>query len=139
MPENIHPERKFSLSGLFSDLARELSTLARQETQLIQAEVSGKVSDAKLGLGGTALGGGVLLVGFSILMLALVAGLNELLGATALDYPWLSPLIVGLLLLATGIPLLLWGLRNLKAGTLPLRHSGESLRRDTEVLKEQFK
>lgn len=131
-------KRGFSLANLFSDLGRELSTLVRQETQLIKAEVSEKVADAKTGAGGMAVGGGLLLVGFLILMLAAVAGVAELLGAMALDYPWLPPLIVGLSLLLIGAGVLLWGRHNLRLGELAPRRSGESLRRDTEVLKEQF-
>lgn len=137
--DDIQPERRFSLGNLFGDLSREFSTLVRQETQLIKAEVSEKVADAKTGMAELAVAAAVLLVGFLILMLALVAGLNSLLGATALDYPWLSPFIVGLVLMAAGVPLFLWGLKTLKEGTQPPQRSGESLRRDTEVLKEQFK
>jgi len=130
-------KREFSLATLFSDLSREFSTLARQETQLVKAEIAAKLADAKAGAGGIAIGGGLLLVG--ILALAWVAGVNQMLGATALNYPWLSPLLVGLALTAAGTGLLLWGRHNLKLGELAPRRSGESLRRDSELLKEQFK
>lgn len=134
-------KREFSLATLFSDLSREFSTLARQETQLVKAEIAAKLADAKAGAGGIAIGGGLLRVGILILILALawVAGVNQMLGATALDYPWLSPLLVGLALTAAGTGLLLWGRHNLKLGELAPRRSGESLRRDSELLKEQFK
>lgn len=132
-------KREFSLTTLFSDLTREFSTLVRQETQLIKAEVSEKVADAKGGAGELLAGGGVLLAGFLVLLLALVALLTDLLGPVALDYPWLAPLIVGLSACALGVGLLLLGSRSLKAGALAPRRSGDSLRRDTEVLKEQFK
>jgi hypothetical protein len=132
-------KREFSLTNLFSDLAREFSTLVRQETQLIKAEVSEKVADAKSGAGELLAGGGVLLAGFLILMLALVAFVADWLGPMALDYPWLAPLIVGFVVSAAGVGLLLLGRHNLKAGALAPRRSGDSLRRDTEVLKEQFK
>lgn len=138
-PDEPQAKREFSLANLFTDLTRELSTLVRQETQLIKAEVSEKVSDAKTGAGEIAVGGAVLLVGFLILMLAAVAGLNQMLGTTGIAYPWLSPLIIGLLVTIAGILVLLWGRHNLKIGTLVPQRSGESLRRDTEVLKEQFK
>ncbi|MGZ8218182.1 phage holin family protein [Methylomagnum sp.] len=138
-PDEPNAKREFSLGNLFTDLTRELSTLVRQETQLIKAEVSEKVSDAKAGAGEIAAGGAVLLVGFLILMLAAVAGLSQMLGATALDYPWLSPLIIGLLVSGAGIGIMLWGRSNLDSGSLTPRRSGESLRRDGEVLKEQFK
>lgn len=138
-PDEPHAKRDFSLSGLLSDLTRELSTLVRQEGQLIKAEMSEKVSEATAGLSELAIGGAVLFGGFLILLLALVAGLNELMGPVAVDYPWLSPLIIGTMALITGLVLLLRGRHNLKAGTLAPRRSGESIRRDTEVLKGQFK
>lgn len=138
-PDEPQARREFSLGNLFSDLTRELSTLVRQETQLIKAEVSEKVSDAKTGATEMVAGGAVLLVGFLILMLAAVAGLNQMLGAAALDYPWLSPLIIGLLVSGAGAGVMLWGRSNLDTGSLTPHRSGESLRRDSEVLKEQFK
>jgi hypothetical protein len=138
-PDEPQAKREFSLANLFTDLTREFSTLVRQETQLIKAEVSEKVSDAKTGAGEIVAGGAVLLVGFLILMLAAVAGLNQMLGTTGVEYPWLSPLIVGLLVMAAGVLMLLWGRHSLQIKALVPRRSGESLRRDTEVLKEQFK
>jgi hypothetical protein len=137
-PDEPQAKREFSLATLFTDLTREFSTLVRQETQLIKAEVSEKVSDAKTGVGEMVAGGAVLLVGFLILMLAAVAGLNQMLGATGIDHPWLSPLIIGLLVMAAGVLMLLWGRHNFRIDTLVPKRSGESLRRDTEVLKEQF-
>jgi hypothetical protein len=138
-PDEPQAKREFSLGNLFTDLTRELSTLVRQETQLIKAEVSEKVTDAKAGASEMLAGGAVLLVGFLILMLAAVAGLNQMLGTTGIDYPWLAPLIIGLLVSVAGIGIMLWGRQNLSAGNLVPRRSGESIRRDTEVLKEQFK
>jgi hypothetical protein len=137
-PDEPQAKREFSLGTLFSDLTREFSTLVRQEAQLIKTEVWEKVSDAKTGVGQLAIGAIVLLGGFLVLLLAVVAGLNQLLGTTADDYPWLSPLIVGGLAAIVGIGLILRGRRNLEAETLAPRRSGESLKRDTEVLKEQF-
>lgn len=138
-PDESQTRREFSLGNLLSDLTRELSTLVRQEGQLIKAEVSEKVSETVDGVQAMAIGGAVLFGGFLILLLALVAGVSQMLGATALDYPWLSPLIVGGLALIVGLILLYQGRSNLKAREMVPRRSGESLRRDTEVLKEQFK
>ena len=45
-PDEAPAKREFSLANLFSDLTREFSTLVRQETQLIKAEMSEKVADA---------------------------------------------------------------------------------------------
>jgi protein-S-isoprenylcysteine O-methyltransferase Ste14 len=138
-PDEPQAKREFSLGNLFTDLTRELSTLVRQEAQLIKAEVSEKVTDAKAGAGEMLAGGAVLLVGFLILMLALVAGVNQMLGTTGIDQPWLAPLIVGLLLSIVGAVILLWGRQNLSSGATAPHRSAESIRRDTEVLKEQLK
>jgi len=81
-PDESQAKRQFSLGNLFTDLTRELSTLVRQEAQLIKAEVAEKASDAKAGAGEMPAGGAILLVGFLILMLAAVAGPNEMLGVT---------------------------------------------------------
>jgi xanthine/uracil permease len=131
--------RGASLGSLFSEFTRELSTLVRQETQLMKAEISEKVSEAGTGMGSLAIGGAVLFGGFLILLLALVAMLQQMMGPTAADYPWLAPLIVGSIVLGIGAALLLKGRNDLKAKRLMPRKSGESLRRDTEVLREQFK
>jgi xanthine/uracil permease len=138
-PNEPQAQREFSLGGLFSDLTRELSTLVRQESQLIKAELSEKASDVGVGIGEIATGGAVLLAGLIIFLLAVVAMVTQMLGATAVDYPWLSPLIVGTLVLIVGFVLLQRGRTNLRAGNLVPRKTGESLRRDKEVLKEQFK
>jgi hypothetical protein len=138
-PDEPQARREFSLANLFTDLTRELSTLVRQEAQLIKAETAQKASEAKAGAIEVAVGGAILLAGFLILLLAAVAGVNQMLGATAVDYPWLSPLIVGFLVVATGSILLWRGAANLKPRNLVPQRSGESLRRDQDMLKEQFK
>lgn len=138
-PDESQAKGQFSLGNLFTELTRELSTLVRQEAQLIKAEVTEKASDARTGVIGMVVGGALLLLGVLILLLAAVAGLNELLGAAAIDYPWLAPLIVGLLAAIAGAIVLLWGRQNLGMRSLAPRRSGESLRRDGEVLREQFK
>lgn len=128
-----------SIGTLLGDFSRELSSLVRQEIQLVKAEISEKISEAGAGVGSIAIGGAVLFAGFLILLLAIVNGLNEMMAPTSLDHPWISPLIVGGIVLAIGIGLLVKGRHNLKADALVPRMSRDSLRRDTEVLREQLK
>ncbi|BBA36746.1 putative uncharacterized protein [Methylocaldum marinum] len=138
-PDEVTGKKEPSLAGLVTDFTRELSTLVRQEGQLMKAELSEKVSEAGTGVGSLTVGGAVLFAGFLMLLLAAVAGLNEILGTVAVDYPWLSPLIIGTIAAIVGLVLLQKGRSNLKARNLMPRKSGESLRRDSDVLREHIK
>ncbi|MBP1151086.1 xanthine/uracil permease [Methylocaldum sp. RMAD-M] len=105
----------------------------------MKAELSEKVSEAGAGVGSLTVGGAIVFAGFLTLLLAAVAALNDIMGAVAVDNPWLSPLIVGSIVLIIGLVLLQKGRSNLKAKNLMPKKSGESLRRDSEVLREHIK
>ncbi|WP_346425836.1 phage holin family protein [Methylocaldum sp. 14B] len=138
-PDEVTGKKDSSLAGLLTDFTRELSTLVRQEGQLMKAELSEKVSEAGAGVGSLTVGGAIVFAGFLTLLLAAVAALNDIMGAVAVDNPWLSPLIVGSIVLIIGLVLLQKGRSNLKAKNLMPKKSGESLRRDSEVLREHIK
>jgi xanthine/uracil permease len=138
-PDEVTGKKEPSLAGLVTDFTRELSTLVRQEGQLMKAELSEKVSEAGAGVGSLTVGGAVLFAGFLLLLLAAVAGLNDIMDTVAVDYPWLSPLIIGTIVAIVGLVLLQKGRSNLKARNLMPKKSGESLRRDSEVLREHIK
>ncbi|CAI8949810.1 protein of unknown function [Methylocaldum szegediense] len=138
-PDEVTGKKDPSLAGLITDFTRELSTLVRQEGQLMKAELSEKVSEAGAGVGSLTIGGAILFAGFLILLLAAVAALNDALGSFAVDNPWLSPLIVGSIVAIIGVVLLQKGRSNLKAKNLVPKKSGDSLRRDSEVLREHLK
>lgn len=122
-----------SLPTLLSDLTHETTTLVRQEIDLAKAEISAKVSQVGNGLASIIVGGGVAVAGFLILLQAAAAALSEFAG---LD-PWLSFLIVGLVVLIIGLIMLQAGKSKLKASHLAPRTTAESLRRDRDLVKEQ--
>ena len=122
-----------SLGDLFSDLARETSTLVRQEVQLAKAELTHSATEAGRGVAMLAAGGLVAYAGLLFLLLAIVYGLIE----TGMD-PWLSALIVGLVVLAIGAVLLLRGRESLKPANLAPTKTVESLKEDKAWAQEQI-
>lgn len=126
-----------SFTALLSDLTRELATLVRQEVQLTKAELTEKVSQAGSGASSLAVGGAISFAGFLVLLIAAVIGLNEIMEPISRTYPWLSPLIVGLIVLIIGFVLLQKGRSNLKAKNLTLHKTGESLRKDRQFVRDE--
>ncbi len=138
-PDEATGKKDPSLAGLITDFTRELSKLVRQEGQLMKAELSEEVSEAGAGVGSLTVGGAVLFAAFLILLLAAVAALNDAMGTFAVENPWVSPLIVGSIVAIIGAVLLQKGRSNLRAKNLVPKKSGESLRRNSEVLREHLK
>ena len=79
-----------SLGELFADLARESSTLLRQEVQLAKTELSQKVSGLSRDMASVAIGGLVAYAGLLAILAALIIGL-----ATAGLPWWVAALLVG--------------------------------------------
>lgn len=126
-----------TLVGLFSDLFRETSTLVHEEAQLAKAEISQKVSQLGNGVAAIAAGGAIMFAGLIVLLFAAV-------NAIALFLPpehaaWLAPLIIGLLVMIVGYVALAMGRRELKAESLKPSRTMESLRRDSQLVKEHLK
>ncbi|QBQ55755.1 phage holin family protein [Nitrosococcus wardiae] len=136
--ETHTPPENRSVTSLLSDLAREVTTLMRQELQLAKAEASEKVSQVEAGIGSLIAGGAVAFGGFLILLQFMVYGLADLLDE-GYDIPqlWVSSLIVGLVVLLIGYFLLRKGQRDLKAKRLVPRRTAGSLRRDAELAKKE--
>jgi hypothetical protein len=131
MMAQLRDER--SLGDLFSDLARETSTLVRQEVQLAKAELTQSATEAGRGAAMLAAGGLVAYAGLIFVLLAIVYGLIE----TGMD-PWLSALIVGLVVIAIGAVLLLRGRESLKPDNLAPRKTVETLKEDRAWVQEQI-
>jgi len=128
------PGRERSLVGLFSDLWRETTTLVRDEAELAKAELSDKVSQvqsAAVELGAGAL---ILYAGFLVLLWAAAMGLAQFLPPE--HAPWLSPLIIGLVVAIAGGILLMVGRNKVKAGSLKPERTMQSLRRDADMARE---
>ena len=131
------PAENRSLVALFSDLFRETSTLVHQEAQLAKAELSEKVSDVGKGIAGIAIGGAIIFAGFIVLLFAASNGLALLLPEEHAD--WLAPLIVGLAVMVLGFIALAMGKHELSSSNLTPSRTMDSLRRDTELVKEHVR
>jgi len=128
-----HP-RERSLVGLVSDLWRDSATLIRDEAELAKAEIAEKVTDLSTRISALATGAAVLFAGFLLLLSAAV-------GLLALALPeehaaWLSPLIIGGIVLAVGYALLAAARNQLKSRSFKPTQSARSVRKDMDVIKE---
>jgi xanthine/uracil permease len=131
MMAQLRDER--SLGDLFSDLSRETTTLVRQEVQLAKAELTQSATEAARGIGMLVAGGAVAYAGLLFLLLAIVFGLIE----AGWD-PWLSALVVGLVVVAIGAVLVLRARESLKPTNLAPQKTVETLKEDAAWAKEQI-
>ena len=129
-----HSEKeKWSITELFSDLTRNLTTLVRQEILLAKTEAKSKISQVGAGGAYIGAGGALLYAGFLVLLGAAVFGLSNIMPL------WLSALIVGLIVALIGTGLLLKGRNDLKAQNLKPEKTIRSVRQDIDFTKEQFR
>ena len=124
------PER--SVAALLSDLASETGMLLRQEIALLKAELQEKFGRLGQGAGALAAGGLIAFSGWLALIAAAVLGLSK-----AVE-PWLAALIVGLVVVAIGIGLLLFGRSRFGADALVPHRTLNSLRQDEEWIRDQL-
>lgn len=120
------------MGSLLSNLTDELRTLIRGEIQLAQAEMTEKAAQAGKGGASIAAAGGVLFSGLLVLLAAAVYGLDNVIpyGTT----PWLSALIVGVVVLIVGFLMLQAGRKKLqKAQHLTPERTVASFRNDKEM------
>ena len=120
-----------SLGELFAELARETSTLVRQEVTLAKTEMTDKATKAGKDVASIAIGGAVAYAGFLVILAALVLLLAEVIDT------WLSALIVGAVVLLAGYFLLQRGREALKSEDLAPRQTMETLKEDAEWAKRQ--
>jgi hypothetical protein len=120
-----------SLGELFSELARDTSTLVRHEVQLAKTEMSQKASRVGKDVGFLAAGGAVAYAG----LLALLAGVIVLLGQVI--PMWLAAIVVGLVVAGVGYFLVRRGLDALKREDLAPRQTIETLKEDQQWAKDQ--
>jgi hypothetical protein len=119
------------VAALLSDLAGETSTLVRQEIALFKAELNEKLAQIGLGAGAIAAGGVIAFSGWLALVAAAILGLSLVLA------PWLSALIIGVVVIAVGAGLALFGKSRLKADALVPRRTLNSLREDEAWIRDQ--
>jgi uncharacterized membrane protein YqjE len=121
-----------SVGDLVQRLSQQTATLVRQEMRLAQVELQEKGKRAGLGAGMFGGAGLVALYGVGAVVAAAI-----ILLATAIE-PWVSALIVGVVLLAAAGVLALLGRRQVKRATPPKPESAiESVQDDVEHVKER--
>ncbi len=123
-----------SVGSLLSTVMQEITSLVRNEAELAKTEMSEKTHQAMMALAGIAVAGAVLLGGFLTLLAALVFMLNEVLPPDMT--PWLSAIIVGVVVTVIGIVMLKAGLAKLQARNLVPNRTLNSLNTDKELAKE---
>jgi hypothetical protein len=121
-----------SLGELFSDLARETSTLVRQEVELAKAEMTQKATRIGKDIGFLVAGGAVAYAGFLGLVAAIAIGLGQL----GLPW-WLATLLVALVVGAVGAVLVMRGINALKQENLAPERTIQTLKEDVEWAKAQ--
>lgn len=122
-----------SLGELFGDLARETSTLVRQEVQLAKTEMTQKATAVGKDIGFLAVGGLIAYAG----LLALIATVIIILGMAGLPW-WLAALIVTVIVLAIGGILVQRGLNALKHQSMAPEQTIQTLKEDRQWAKEQM-
>jgi hypothetical protein len=126
-----------SIGQLLADLSNESTALVRNEIDLAKAEISEKVTQVGLAVAALAAGGLVLFAGFLVLLDAAVFGLSKVL--EPYGWPALAALIVAVATMIIGAIILMIGKSSLKPENLSPRRTAESLRRDTQMVKEQVR
>jgi hypothetical protein len=129
MPELRQQER--SIGELFGQLSQDMTLLVRQEVQLARTEMSEKLSRLSANLISVASGGLVAYMGAWALVAALILGLHELADIS----PWVSALIVGVILAIAGYTMLKRGLNELKRVDLAPRRTVENIKDDVQAIK----
>lgn len=129
--DDLHPQRR-PMSSLFSDLWRETTTLVHEEAELAKADLSEKVGQVTHAAGGLAVGGALAFAGLLVLLMAATNALAQALPAEIAA--WLSPLIVGAIVLVIGLIALSSARRRLQAGHLKPSRTMESLNRDRHLV-----
>lgn len=120
------------VTALLFELANETGTLVSQEIALFKAELQQKAARAGIGAGALAAGGMIAFSGWLALLAAAIIGLSYALP------PWLSALIIGVVVVGLGAGLLLYGKSRLNADALVPSRTLNSLREDQAWIRDQL-
>ena len=124
-------ENDRSLGELFGDLAREMSTLVRQELDLAKTEMTQKATHAGKNAGMILAGGAVAYAGLLAIIAALVLLLARSMPA------WGAALLVGVVVAAAGGAMAYAGLNALKQEDLAPRETIETIKEDARWVQAQ--
>jgi uncharacterized membrane protein YqjE len=123
-----------SVGDLVQQLSQQTATLVRQEMRLAQVELQEKGKRAGIGAGMFGGAGLVALYGVGAVIAALI-----MVVATAIE-PWVSALIVGVVLLATAGIVALLGRKQVEQATPPKpERAMESMQHDVEHVRERVR
>jgi len=122
-----------SLGELFSELARQTSTLVRQEVELAKTEMTQKATNVGKDVGVIGVGGAIAYAGLLGIMAGLILVLGQLIPL------WLSALIVGVVFAGIGYIMIQRGISGLKHTSLTPTETIETLKEDKEWVKQQTK
>ena len=131
--ENRSRTESSMLGSLVSNLTDEIRTLIRGEVRLAQAEMSEKATQAGKGAASIAVAGAVLFSGFLVLLAAAVYGLHAIIDFG--ETPWLSALIVGVVVLIIGAIMVQSGRKKLQKLQVAPERTMSSLKNDKDVAK----
>lgn len=120
-----------TIGELFAELARETSTLVRQEVELAKTEMTQKATSAGKDAGMIGAGGALAYAGLLAILAAVIIGLGELIPL------WISALLVGLVVVGIGYVLIQRGLTAIKQISPAPRQTIETLKEDKDWVKEQ--
>lgn len=122
-----------SLGELFAELAREMSTLVRQEVALAKTEMTQKATRVGTNVAFLLMGAAIAYAG----LLAIIAAIIIVLG-NAMNNMWAAALIVGVVIVGIAVALIMKGLNALKGEDLAPRQTIETLKEDAQWAKEQI-
>lgn len=130
-----------SLGDLFSELAKETSTLVRQEVALAQSEITRKAVVVGTQIGSLVVGGVIALLAALTLLAAIVIGVAQLIVKLADVAPltglFVSALIFGLIIGGVAFFLVTSALKTLRETSLTPQKTVDSLKEDAQWLKDQ--
>ena len=117
------PNDERSIGELFAELSRETSVLVRKEMELATTEMTSKLKTAGSHAAIVAAGGALVHAGLLVLLATIVIALAQL-GVA----PWLSALIVAVVVMAVGYVLVATGIGKMRATSLAPTQTMESLK-----------
>ncbi len=127
---NMKSDRKTdeSIGGLVRELASEVAHLADKQAELVKAEISASVTDAREAAGAMA-GAAILgLAGLGVTLMGIAYLLGEFMSL------WLATLIVGIAALAGAYALYAGGREKLKSTSMTAGRTRHTLERAPEAL-----